>query len=179
VTLFLNSHIDLHQYKGETMTTATPATQAQTTDALKASSLKLHVSLDVKNIDESIRFYSALFDMKPTKLRPGYAKFDAEFPAVNLALQEKGHCCLQGLSHMGIRVPLIEQVAATKSRLEAAGYQTDDEMGSTCCSALQDKVWVEDPSGYRWEVYVFKGDIPAEVQRLKSEIASSCGCVPA
>ena len=161
------------------MNTATAANQPVTPDAARASSLKLHVSLDVKNIEESIRFYSTLFDMKPTKLRPGYAKFDADFPAVNLALNERDHCCLQGLSHMGIRVPNLEQVAATKARLNAAGYRTEDEMESTCCSALQDKVWVEDPTGFRWEVYVFKGDIPAEVQRLKGEIASSCGCVPA
>jgi catechol 2,3-dioxygenase-like lactoylglutathione lyase family enzyme len=160
------------------MTTAN-ATQPTSPDALKASSLKLHVSLDVKDIEESILFYSALFDMKPTKLRPGYAKFDADFPSVNLALQEKSHCCLQGLSHMGIRVPSLEQVAATKARLEAAGYKTEDEMGSTCCSALQDKVWVEDPSGYRWEVYVFHGDIEAEAHGAKGEIASKCGCVPA
>ena len=158
------------------MTTATTATQTATPDVLKASSLKLHVSLDVKNIDDSIRFYSALFDMKPTKLRPGYAKFDADFPAVNLALQEKDHCCLQGLSHMGIRVPSLDQVAATKSHLEAAGYKTEDEMGSTCCSALQDKVWVEDPSGYRWEIYVFLGDIEADSHGAKGEIASKCVC---
>jgi len=155
------------------------ATEPATPDALKGSSLKLHVSLDVKNIEESIRFYSALFDMQPTKLRPGYAKFDADFPAVNLALNQRDHCCLQGLSHMGIRVPNLEQVAATKARLNAAGYKTEDEMESTCCSALQDKVWVEDPTGFRWEVYVFKGDIPVEVQRPKGEIASSCGCVRA
>ena len=161
------------------MTTTQTATQPATPDALKASSLKLHVSLDVKNIEESIRFYSALFDMDPTKLRPGYAKFDAEFPAMNLALNERDHCCLQGLSHMGIRVPNLEQVAATKTRLNAAGYKTEDEMGSTCCSALQDKVWVEDPSGFRWEIYVFKGDIPAAVQKVKGEIASTCGCVRA
>jgi catechol 2,3-dioxygenase-like lactoylglutathione lyase family enzyme len=160
------------------MTTA-QTTQPATPDALKASSLKLHVSLDVKSIEESIRFYSTLFDMPPTKLRPGYAKFDADFPAVNLALNERDHCCLQGLSHMGIRVPSLEQVAATKARLNAAGYKTEDEMESTCCSALQDKVWVADPSGYRWEVYMFKGDIPAEAQTLKGETASSCGCVRA
>lgn len=161
------------------MTTTATSTQPATPDALKASSLKLHVSLNVKNIEESIRFYSALFDMKPTKLRPGYAKFDADFPAVNLALNELDHCCLQGLSHMGIRVPSLEQVAATKARLEAAGYKTEDEMGSTCCSALQDKVWVEDPTGYRWEVYVFKGDIEAEAHGAKGEIGSKCSCVPA
>src|SRR5438094_553920 len=116
------------------MTNTQTATRPATLDTLEGSSLKLHVSLDVKNIEESIRFYSTLLDMQPTKLRPGYAKFDAEFPAVNLALNERDHCCLQGLSHMGIRVPNLEQVAATKARLNAAGYRTEDEMESTCCS---------------------------------------------
>src|SRR3954447_24945663 len=156
------------------MNTAQTATQPATPDALKASSLKLHVSLDVKNIEESIRFYSSLLDMKPTKLRPGYAKFDADFPAVNLTLQEKDHCCLQGLSHMGIRVPSLADVASTKSRLNAAGFKTEDEMGSTCCSALQDKVWTQDPSGYRWEVYVFRGDIEDESHGDKSGTAPKC-----
>jgi|SRR5438270_4565656 len=157
------------------MTTTAPMTQPTTLD-LKASSLKLHVSLDVKSIEESIRFYSALFDMQPTKLRPGYAKFDADVPAVNLTLQEKAHCCLQGLSHMGIRVPSLDAVGATRARLNAAGFKTEDEMGSTCCSALQDKVWVEDPSGYRWEVYVFLGDIEGESHGAKGEIAAKCEC---
>src|SRR5712672_383268 len=142
-------------------------TSTQTPDAVKTSSLKLHVSLDVKNMEESIRFYSALFDMQPTKVRHGYAKFDADFPAVNLTLQEKEHCCLQGLSHMGIRVPSLSEVGATKGRLNAAGFKTEDEMDSTCCGALQDKVWVEDPTGYRWEVYVFLGDIEAESHSAK------------
>jgi catechol 2,3-dioxygenase-like lactoylglutathione lyase family enzyme len=161
------------------MNTVTTVNEPLTPDARKASSLKLHVSLDVKNIEESIRFYSALFDMQPTKLRPGYAKFDAEFPAVNLTLQEREHCCLQGLSHMGIRVPSLLEVGATKARLNAAGFKTEDEMGSTCCSALQDKVWVQDPTGYRWEIYVFRGDIEAESHRAKNEIAAKCACVPA
>src|SRR3954465_14065262 len=152
----------------------TIATQPTTRDSAKTSSLKLHVSLDVKSLEESIRFYSALFDMQPTKLRPGYAKFDAEFPAVNLAIQEKDHCCLQGLSHMGIRVPSLADVASTKSRLNAAGFKTEDEMGSTCCSALQDKGWAQDPSGYRWEVYVFRGDIEVEAQGAKGETAPKC-----
>src|SRR5437764_11851533 len=102
--------MSIYLHRRTTMTTVSTATQPTTPEALKASSLKLHVSLDVNNIEESIRFYSALFDMQPTKLRPGYAKFDADFPAVNLALQEKDHCCLQGLSHMGIRVPSLVEV---------------------------------------------------------------------
>lgn len=119
---------------------------------------KLHVSLDVVNLEKSIQFYTALFGAQPTKLKPGYAKFDLATPAVNLTMQEKEHCCLQGLSHLGIRVDSTEEVLEYKRRLSEAGIQTADEMNTTCCYAVQDKIWATDPSGYRWEVYVFKGD---------------------
>jgi catechol 2,3-dioxygenase-like lactoylglutathione lyase family enzyme len=156
------------------MTTNATATTNPTVD----SSLKLHVSLDVQDLEKSIKFYSVLFDMRPTKLRPGYAKFDAAYPPVNLALNERAHCCVQGLSHMGIRVPDIAEVAATKARLNAAGFATEDEMGSTCCSALQDKVWVADPTGFKWEIYVFKGDLPAtdSAQRTAAPAISQACC---
>ena len=119
---------------------------------------RLHVSLDVNNLEESVRFYSVLFDGQPAKLKPGYAKFDLENPGLVLTLQESSPCCIQGLSHMGIRVESLEQVLAAKQRLESAGISIREEMNTTCCYAEQDKIWAADPTGYRWEVYVFKGD---------------------
>lgn len=123
---------------------------------------RFHLSLDVQDLEASVRFYSTLLASSPTKLKPGYAKFDLENPAINLALQEKSHCCLQGLNHMGLRVQTAEEMLTIKSRLKTAGYQTEDEMNTTCCYALQDKFWVSDPSRYRWEVYILKADIEQE-----------------
>ncbi|HKW74484.1 MAG TPA: ArsI/CadI family heavy metal resistance metalloenzyme [Terriglobales bacterium] len=123
---------------------------------------RFHLSLDVENLETSVRFYSTLLASPPTKLKPGYAKFDLENPAVNLALQEKSHCCLQGLNHMGLRVQTRDEMLAIKKRLEAAGYETKAEMNTTCCYALQDKFWVNDPSRYRWEVYILKADTEQE-----------------
>jgi len=119
---------------------------------------KFHLSLEVKHLEESLRFYSLLFDSPPTKVKPGYAKFDVETPPVNLALQQAAPCCITGLSHLGIRVGSTAEVLAVRSRLAAAGFATLEEMNTTCCYAVQDKIWVTDPTGYRWEVYVFKGD---------------------
>ena len=134
---------------------------------------KLHVSLDVANVEASVRFYSALFNAAPTKLRPGYAKFDIEQPAINLTMQQIERCCLQGLSHMGIRVESNAEIESYKSRLMAAGMAVEDEMNTTCCHAVQDKIWVNDPTGYRWEVYVFKGDVE-ERGAPKSSIGCAC-----
>ena len=137
---------------------------------------KLHISLDVENIDESVRFYSLLFNAAPTKLKPGYAKFDLDQPAVNLTMQQASHCCLQGLSHMGIRVESTADVLAYKERLTAAGLGVEEETQTVCCHALQDKIWARDPSGYRWEIYVFKGDV--EEREHRPEGASAfCACL--
>ena len=123
---------------------------------------KFHLSLDVASLEDSVRFYSALLNAAPTKHKPGYAKFDLASPPINLAMQEKTHCCLQGLSHMGLRVQTTEEIQLIKKRLEDAGYKTLDETNTTCCYALQDKFWVSDPSGYRWEVYILKADTEHE-----------------
>lgn len=37
-----------------------------------------HVHLAVADLDESIGFYSTLFDQVPTKLRPDYAQWELE-----------------------------------------------------------------------------------------------------
>jgi len=123
---------------------------------------KFHLSLDVASLEDSVRFYSALLNAAPTKHKPGYAKFDLASPPINLAMQETTHCCLQGLSHMGLRVQTTEEIQLIKKRLEDAGYKTLDETNTICCYALQDKFWVSDPSGYRWEVYILKADTDHE-----------------
>lgn len=119
---------------------------------------KVHVSLDVKNIEESVRYYSVLFNMQPTKLKPSYAKFDVADPSINLTLGQSQSPTVTGPNHMGIRMNTIDEVISAKDRLEKAGFTTMDEMGTTCCYAVQDKVWSADPNGNRWEVYIFKGD---------------------
>jgi catechol 2,3-dioxygenase-like lactoylglutathione lyase family enzyme len=119
---------------------------------------KFHLSIDVESLDDSVRFYATLFGVPPAKLKPGYARFDVETPALNLTIQAKSHCCLQGLNHMALRMDTLEEVKAVRARLTAAGYTTEDELNTTCCYAVQNKFWVRDPSKYRWEVYVVKSD---------------------
>src|SRR3954468_19592066 len=143
---------------------------------------KLHLSLDVADFEQSVHFYSSLFNMEPTKLKPGYAKFDAAAPPVNLTLNQGSPCCVSGLNHLGVRVETTEDILAAKQRLEKAGFATRDEFGTTCCYAVQDKIWATDPTGYRWEVYVFKQDAdlmacsPAGCRTDKPAAASSEEC---
>ena len=118
-----------------------------------------HLSLDVPDLDKAIRFYRELFGTGPAKLKPGYAKFELTNPDVALALQESSR---SALSHLGIRVDTTEEVEASSARLSAEGLITFDERDTTCCYARQDKVWVSDPAGNKWEIYTVLEDVEAE-----------------
>ena len=118
---------------------------------------KVHVSLNVKDIEESVKFYRAMFDAEPVKYKPGYAKFDIANPALNLTLNYNGPIETSGaLNHLGIQVASTDQVLRAKESLEKAGLATFDEMSTDCCYALQDKIWITDPNGYRWEFFFVK-----------------------
>jgi catechol 2,3-dioxygenase-like lactoylglutathione lyase family enzyme len=119
--------------------------------------IKPHVSLNVSNIEASVAFYEKAFSVKATKRRPGYAKFDLASPSLNLTMQEGPRTGVNA-SHFGVQVASTEDVAAAWSRFKDAGLKTFTEENTTCCYALQDKVWTEDPDGNMWEVFVVKAD---------------------
>src|SRR5215470_8393166 len=122
--------------------------------------LKPHVSLNVSNIDASVAFYEKVFGAPASKRRPGYAKFDLQSPSLNLTMQEAPRSGVNA-SHFGVQVASTEDVAVAWARFKEAGLRTFTEENTSCCYALQDKVWVEDPDGNMWEVFVVKGDSPA------------------
>lgn len=119
--------------------------------------LKPHVSLNVSNIDDSVAFYEKVFGVAAFKRRPGYAKFDLKEPSLNLSMVEAPRTGTNA-SHFGIQVASSEDVAAAWTRFKQAGLPTRTEENTSCCYALQDKVWVEDPDGNEWEVFVVKAD---------------------
>jgi catechol 2,3-dioxygenase-like lactoylglutathione lyase family enzyme len=119
--------------------------------------LKPHVSLNVSSIDASVAFYEKAFGVQATKRRPGYAKFDLNEPSLNLSMVEAPRTGVNA-SHFGIQVASSEDVAVAWTRFKQAGLPTRTEENTSCCCALQDKVWVEDPDGNEWEVFVVKVD---------------------
>ena len=133
-----------------------------------------HLSLDVPDLDRAVAFYEQLFGQAPAKRKPGYAKFELADPPVALALQQAGR---PALSHLGIRVGAAEQVEAAGVRLRQSGLVTLDERDTACCYARQDKVWVADPAGNRWEVYTVLGDIEEGDDHDHHDAAAAC-CTP-
>ena len=120
---------------------------------------RLQLALNVDNLDEAVAFYTQLFGTPPAKVRPGYANFAVAQPPLKLVLIENpGNGGT--LNHLGVEVPTSEAVHREIARFTDAGLFTKEELGATCCFATQDKVWVQAPSGERWEVYTVLADSP-------------------
>ena len=137
--------------------------------------MKVHVALNTPRFDESVRFYRTFLGLEPVKLKPGYAKFDVAEPALNLTLNASPDVGAGALNHLGIQVASTAAVKAAAVRLQTEGLATFEEADVDCCYALQDKIWVADPNGYRWEVFVVKvGDTQPDVTAGPSSTAACC-----
>ncbi len=136
--------------------------------------LKTHVALNVTNIEKSVAFYRAMFGVEPVKHKDDYAKFDIANPALNLTLNLTASIQTGGaLSHLGVQVESTEEVQAAIQRFTEAGLALFTEDNTDCCYALQDKVWVTDPDGNRWEVFVVKVKDTAPEKNLVSTVNST------
>ena len=128
---------------------------------------RVQLALNVEDIDQAIDFYSKLFSTEPAKVRPGYANFAIADPPLKLVLIEgKGNGGT--LNHLGVEVASADEVAAATSRLRDQGVATATEDGVSCCYAVQDKVWVDDPSGAPWEIYTVLADIEMPNGQLRT-----------
>ena len=109
---------------------------------------RVQLALNVSNIDEAVDFYSKLFATEPAKRRAGYANFAVESRPLKLVLIENPGAA-GSLNHLGVEVFSTDEVAAAQARLAGDGLATATEDNVTCCYAVQDKVWVDDPDGAR------------------------------
>jgi catechol 2,3-dioxygenase-like lactoylglutathione lyase family enzyme len=131
----------------------------------------VHISLKVRDIDRSVDFYRRFFG-EPAKLKSDYAKFVTRDPEIHLTLGPglDSDSRAGALSHFGIRVGSIDEVERWKADLKARGLPAEAPERSECCYALQDKFWVTDPDGNRWEIYAVLQD----VETMAPAAASSC-----
>jgi catechol 2,3-dioxygenase-like lactoylglutathione lyase family enzyme len=134
---------------------------------------RVQLALNVDDIDEAIAFYSKLFATEPAKTKPGYANFAVDEPPLKLILIENpGHG--GSLNHLGVEVATTDEVTAATARLSGEGLATATEDQVTCCYAVQDKVWVDDPNGAPWEIYTVLDDSDTPNGELRGA-EPSCG----
>ncbi len=111
---------------------------------------RLHVSVSVKDLDESIRFYSALFAAQPEVEKGDYAKWMLDDPRVNFSISARGRAA--GFDHLGIQVEDGEELAEVYGRMKAAEGPVREVGETTCCYARSEKswlAWVERPTVFR------------------------------
>jgi catechol 2,3-dioxygenase-like lactoylglutathione lyase family enzyme len=125
---------------------------------------RFHIHIGVEKLEESIRFYSALFGAQPVKRKADYAKWLLDDPRVNFAIstRAKNH----GIDHLGIQVDEEKELAELRERFKAADMPIIEEGETVCCYARSEKSWLQDPAGIPWEAYrtmedaqVFSSDV--------------------
>jgi hypothetical protein len=141
---------------------------------------RVQLALNVDDLDEAVTFYSKLFNTEPAKVKAGYANFAIVEPPLKLVLLEnRGRGGT--LNHLGVEVDSTDTVHTEITRLTAAGLFTEEEIGTTCCFATQDKVWVTGSAGEKWEVYTVLADSdtfgadPNQLSKNQTENSVCCG----
>ncbi|MBL4619712.1 MAG: VOC family protein [Marinicaulis sp.] len=143
---------------------------------------RMHIHINVKDLEQSIAFYSTLFGAPPVVTKGEYAKWILDDPALNFAISESAD--QTGVNHIGIQTDARDGLSAISKRLKAAGEITLDKEATSCCYAVSDKTWVEDPSGVRWETFFTHGEATiygddeaqAELETLKNQQAANVAC---
>jgi catechol 2,3-dioxygenase-like lactoylglutathione lyase family enzyme len=133
---------------------------------------RVQLALNVTDIESSIAFYTKLFGVGPAKVRPGYANFAIADPPLKLVLFEGGEP--GSLNHIGVEVESTDEVMAAVARARAEGLPNDVQESTTCCYAVQDKVWIAGPDN-SWEFYTVLADAPVLIE---PDAACCCADTP-
>jgi catechol 2,3-dioxygenase-like lactoylglutathione lyase family enzyme len=139
---------------------------------------RVQLALNVVDIEAAVAFYSKLFGTEPAKRQPGYANFAIADPPLKLVLIEdktRSEGIAGALNHLGVEVDSSDEVTATAARLAGQDLDTLLQENTSCCYAVQDKVWVNDPDGAPWEYYTVLAD-SSQAARLMIEDVSGGGC---
>ncbi len=123
--------------------------------------MRAHLSINVNNVDESIKFYEKVFGVKPQKQTSSYAKFDLKSPSLNFTMHsnDEGRD-ISKVNHLGIEVDSADSIAVWEKLLIERGVLFNPEINTECCYARQDKIWLQDPDGNSWEIFYVHEQLP-------------------
>ncbi len=143
---------------------------------------RMHIHVAVKEIPESVKFYSTMFGVEPSVVKKDYAKWMIDDPRVNFAISAFGQAA-KGLDHLGIQVETPDELGEISGRLKAAEETVVEQRDAACCYARADKAWATDPNGLSWETFLTMGETTvygedlrpvAEVKTVAPAPTSAC-----
>jgi catechol-2,3-dioxygenase len=135
---------------------------------------RLHVHVTVENLEQSTRFYSALFATEPAVVKGDYAKWMLDDPRVNFAISSHGRAA--GLDHFGIQVENATELHEVYDRLKQAEGPVLEQGKTTCCYAKSEKSWINDPQGIAWETFLTSGESTVYGEEALAIAAESSAC---
>lgn len=119
---------------------------------------RFHVHVSVKDLQEGVRFYSAMFGQQPTVVKNDYAKWMLDDPRVNFAISNRS--AKTGVDHLGIQAENAEELTGVEADLHRASDAVLAQPATACCYAQSNKYWVQDPAGIAWEAFHTLGSVP-------------------
>jgi catechol 2,3-dioxygenase-like lactoylglutathione lyase family enzyme len=138
---------------------------------------RMHVSLYVSDVKETENFYSSFFGINPVKKKDDYVKYILENPSLIISFIENKEKVKDNFGHLGFEVATESEMRLRLELAKVKGLEVKEEIGTSCCYAVQDKFWVSDPDGVQWEVYYFHEDSEFNDPKYAGEDSSAC-CMP-
>ena len=139
---------------------------------------RMHVSLYVKDLAQTVDFYNTFFAQRAAKIRKGYAKYELEEPSLIISFIENPDRVRGNFGHLGFQVASKEEMERRLGLARQQQIVSLEEIGTACCFALQDKFWVTDPDGHQWEVYYFHEDVEFNDPHYDTAEATACCAAP-
>lgn len=137
---------------------------------------RFHVHITVKDLADSVQFYSTVFGAPPTVLKPDYAKWMVDDPRVNFAISQRG--LEPGIDHLGVQVESDAELIALREQVAAAKIARLDQQRAECCYARSDKYWTADPQGIPWETFHTLDTIPVYGKTERLDKSTCCAATP-
>ena len=138
---------------------------------------RMHMSFYVSDLTATVNFYSTFFGVPASKVKDGYAKYELSEPGLIISFIENKERVQANFGHVGIQVGSKEEMERRLEIARSQGIVSKEEIGTSCCYAVQDKFWADDPDGIQWEVYYFHEDVEFNDPKYSEEDASAC-CMP-
>ncbi|MCU7906609.1 MAG: hypothetical protein KZQ76_12350 [Candidatus Thiodiazotropha sp. (ex Epidulcina cf. delphinae)] len=135
-----------------------------------------HIRLAVPKLEQVLAFYEVLFDQSPSQRGDGYARFELENPPLHFTLVEGGGSPTRD-GHFGIQLKYTVEIKEFQDRLLKSGYDISlEEVETACCFSVGNKVWLTDPIGTLWEIYVLIEENATDVRCGPTCACESEGC---
>jgi len=116
-------------------------------------SKRVHISLNVFDLEKSKDFYSRMLNNQPTFEKEGYVQWKLNDPSINLVI-ESSLAMPFGLSHFGMEINDAESLKSIYSNVKDGGFPSTTLDDTQCCYANSEKAWFLDPSNIRWETFL-------------------------